>query len=192
MAMEIIVTSIDGRSFRLGVLPWNNIQDVKQKIQFHHLIPMALQQLVFGEVQLEFNHTLNWYNIQNSANLTLIKLPIQVSFDEAKNAYRNIKKRSWMDVFDEPSQVGLSDSEESHYKYLRIVGKFFEDGEVSFRVAKVVFGEIESEGEENRYAQEWGDGYSTRPSEIDIASLEECIYKYCRIIGRFFVERIAS
>jgi hypothetical protein len=171
---QINVTSLDGDSFWLSVLPWNTIRDVNQEIALHHRIPIVLQGLAFQEVPLELDHTLDWYNIQNSAILTLIKLPIQVSFDQAKIAFRNISLRPEQDRYgvvwgvDDPSEVALSDLEESPYKCLRIVGKFFEGGEVLFEEAKFVFGTLDCEPEE----------------------VGPCTSKYYRIIGRFFEERI--
>ena len=196
--IQINVTSLDGDSFWLSVLPWNTIRDVNQEIALHHRIPIVLQGLAFQEVPLELDHTLDWYNIQNSAILTLIKLPIQVSFDQAKIAFRNIGLRQVEDRYryqfpvDDPSEVALSDLEESPYKCLRIVSKFFEGGEVVFEEAKFFFEEAKFvfQFEENEYAHDWLDGCSTRPHEIGIAFLRECPYKYYRIIGRFFEERI--
>lgn len=58
MAMQIIVTSLDAKTFRLSAEPFHTILDVKRMIEENHLIPMALQQLVFGEVPLEYDRML--------------------------------------------------------------------------------------------------------------------------------------
>ena len=139
---------------------------------------------------MELDRTLGWYNIQHSDIITLVKLPIQVSVDQAKTAYHNClrQEEDWYGTdfeVDAPPEIAISDLEESHYKNLRIVGNFFEGGEVRFEKAKLAYRAIAYEIEEH-----WLERCSTRPHEIGIDNVQECSYKDYRIIGRFCEERI--
>ena len=129
MAMQISVHIIDGASFSLHVARWNTILHVAQLIEKHHGIPIALQQLAFQDVLLELDRTLGWYNIQHSDILTLVKLPIQVSFDQAKTAYHNIGLRQEEDWYgaewevDAPSEIQKKALKKTNKKNIPIEAK---------------------------------------------------------------------
>lgn len=130
--MQITVNDIEGKTFTLEAEATDTIDNVKKMISDQHFIHTQLQRLVFGEVLLEDERTLSYYNIQKESTLSLVKMPFEVSFDEAKTAFSSIDptdEESWYTrefEVDDPSAVAIADLEESPYKYMRIIGLFFE------------------------------------------------------------------
>jgi hypothetical protein len=69
--MYIRINDMNGKIFRLYVLPSDTIDMVKQKIQDLENIPKDLMQLSYLFKKLEDKHTLEHYNIRNSSTLLL-------------------------------------------------------------------------------------------------------------------------
>jgi hypothetical protein len=69
--MYIRINDMNGKIFRLSVLPSDTIDMVKQKIQDRENIPKDMQQIGYMFQRLEDNHTLEHYNIHNSSTLTM-------------------------------------------------------------------------------------------------------------------------
>ncbi|XP_066455604.1 polyubiquitin-like [Eleutherodactylus coqui] len=61
------------KTMTLEVLTSDTIKDVKAKIQDKEGIPVDQQRLKFNDLELDNEHTLNHYNIQDKATLYLTK-----------------------------------------------------------------------------------------------------------------------
>lgn len=69
--MEININDMNGKIFKLDVLPSDTIDMVKKKIQDSEKIPKDKQQLVYMLKRLNDKHTLEYYNIHKFSTLAM-------------------------------------------------------------------------------------------------------------------------
>jgi ubiquitin len=70
--MQIFVRTITGKNLTLEVDPTDSVKALKEKIQEKEAIPESQQRLIFAGKQLADERTMADYNVQNSAQISLM------------------------------------------------------------------------------------------------------------------------
>ena len=88
--MQILIKMMNEKKILLNVKPKDSIQNVKRKVQQLNECPPDQQRLVFAGKNLEDDHTLSDYNVQNGSTLNLVQRLRSAPKEDANNNNNNL------------------------------------------------------------------------------------------------------